>query len=94
MPGGDPGARLDETIVRGRAYVAAGASGLFVPGLNDLAAVHRLCEEIDVPVNVMVTGPVDVPSLHALGVRRISQGPDPYRSAMAALYDQAEAIYR
>ena len=93
-PGGDPGAKLDETIVRGQAYVAAGASGLFVPGLSDPAAIRRLCDVIDVPVNIMVTGPVDVLSLYALGVRRISQGPGPYRSAMAALYDQAEVMYR
>lgn len=94
MPGGDPDAKLDDTIVRGQDYVAAGASGLFVPGLSDPAAIRRLCDAIHVPVNVMVTDPIDVPSLHALGVRRISRGPAPYRSAMATLRDQAETIYR
>jgi 2-methylisocitrate lyase-like PEP mutase family enzyme len=67
--------RPRQLIERATAYVEAGASGVFVPGLADLDVLARLCETVGVPVNVMVSpGLPSVEALAAAGVRRISQG--------------------
>ncbi|EFL17371.1 isocitrate lyase/phosphoenolpyruvate mutase family protein [Streptomyces sp. C] len=72
---GQSSTRLDETLSRAAAYLAAGASGVFVPGVTDPATVAELAKGIDGPLNVLV-GP-DAPSvaeLGALGVARVSLG--------------------
>ncbi|MER5727907.1 isocitrate lyase/phosphoenolpyruvate mutase family protein [Streptomyces sp. NPDC002138] len=73
---GEPGpARLEETLRRAAAYLEAGASGIFVPGVHDPATVTELARGIDAPLNVLV-GP-DAPSvaeLGGLGVARVSLG--------------------
>ncbi|UYZ64209.1 isocitrate lyase/PEP mutase family protein [Hymenobacter weizhouensis] len=56
-------------------YEAAGADGLFVPGLTDLAEISALCRATALPINVMaLPGLPDVAALAAAGVRRISMG--------------------
>ncbi|WP_406091505.1 isocitrate lyase/phosphoenolpyruvate mutase family protein [Kitasatospora purpeofusca] len=66
---------LDEVLVRAEAYAAAGADGLFVPGLLDLDALAALCARSPLPVNAMaVAGGPGVAELAAAGVRRISVG--------------------
>ncbi|HZP53221.1 isocitrate lyase/phosphoenolpyruvate mutase family protein [Actinocrinis sp.] len=72
---GDPDGRLDATLERAAAYVAAGASGVFVPGVVDPKTVAALADGIDAPLNVL-TGPgaPPIPELAALGVARVSLG--------------------
>ncbi len=66
---------LDDVLVRAEAYAAAGADGLFVPGLLDLDALAALCARSPLPVNAMaVAGGPGVAELAAAGVRRISVG--------------------
>nr|MDT0667598.1 isocitrate lyase/phosphoenolpyruvate mutase family protein [Micromonospora sp. DSM 115978] len=43
---GDPAARLDATLARAAAYLAAGADGIFVPGVTDLATVTELAAAV------------------------------------------------
>ncbi|MEU5811060.1 isocitrate lyase/phosphoenolpyruvate mutase family protein [Streptomyces sp. NPDC047718] len=72
---GDPAGRLDETLSRAAAYLRAGASGVFVPGVTDPAVVAELARGIDAPLNVLA-GP-DAPSVAEfgkLGVARVSLG--------------------
>jgi len=65
-----------ETIERARRYRAAGADGVFVPGViavDDIRAVAAGVEPL--PLNVMAwPGLPDAPELRALGVRRLSAG--------------------
>ena len=72
---GDEDGRLDATLARAAAYVAAGASGVFVAGVVDPKIVSALADGIDAPLNVL-TGPgaPPIPELAALGVARISLG--------------------
>lgn len=87
--------RIEEAIDRAQAYADAGASGFFVPGLKDSAAIARICEAVSLPVNVM--GPVpklDSKALSTLGVKRISYGPNPFRDLMAQFETAARNIYR
>ncbi|MEV7420471.1 isocitrate lyase/phosphoenolpyruvate mutase family protein [Streptomyces sp. NPDC089919] len=89
---GEPGAaRLDETLRRARTYLAAGASGIFVPGVTDLEVVAELARGIDAPLNVLV-GPGDpsVAAFGAVGVARVSLG----SSVAAAAYAVAQRATR
>ena len=82
---GDPDGRLDETLRRAEAYLAAGASGIFVPGVADLALVERLVAGIDAPLNILVgPGLPSTKELEVLGVRRVSAG----SSIAQAVYGQ------
>ena len=72
---GTPESRIDETISRAARYRAAGADGIFVPGLCESAAIKAIVSEVKIPVNVMAWP--DLPSaneLSKLGVRRLSSG--------------------
>jgi 2-methylisocitrate lyase-like PEP mutase family enzyme len=72
---GDPAERLPATLERARAYLAAGASGIFVPGVADPAIISALVEGIGAPLNVLVgPGSPPVADLAALGVARVSAG--------------------
>ena len=73
---GEPVGRADEAIRRAEAYLAAGASGVFVPAVLDAETVERLVRAIDGPLNVLARpGALPVPALAALGVARVSLGP-------------------
>ncbi|RSM72180.1 hypothetical protein DMB66_06150 [Actinoplanes sp. ATCC 53533] len=74
---------LDETVERATAYLAAGADGIFVPGVTDPATVAALVERIDAPINAMVgPGAPGVAELSALGVARISLGSSVAQAAL------------
>lgn len=77
---------LEATLARARAYAAAGADGLFVPGLRSPALIRALTAASPLPVNVMRVS--ETPTLAELadyGVARISHGPYPYLQAMKTL---------
>jgi 2-methylisocitrate lyase-like PEP mutase family enzyme len=87
-------AMVDEALARGRAYADAGASGLFVAGLIDLALLARCCARSPLPVNyIAVPGGPSAADVAATGVARISHGPFPYRRAMAALKQWAGEVH-
>jgi 2-methylisocitrate lyase-like PEP mutase family enzyme len=83
---------LDDTIMRLRAYEAAGADVLFAPGLPDLAAVKTVCSALSRPFNFMIGikgRSFPVADLAAAGVRRISLAASLYRAAMTGLLHAA-----
>jgi len=85
-------AMVDAALERARAYAAAGASGLFVPGVVAEPLIARIADASPLPVNIMaMSGVPDRKRLAALGVARISHGPGPYRGAMQLLADAAKA---
>ena len=87
-------AKANEALERALAYAEAGASGFFVPGLIDLDLLGRVCSAAPLPVNFMAfPGAPDDAAVTAAGIARISHGPFPYRLAMKALKQAAEAIY-
>lgn len=90
---GDEAGRFDETVRRAKAYVAAGADGVFVPGVADAETIRRLAGAVGAPLNV-IGGP-GVPSvgeLRALGVARVSVGPGLARSVMAHIRRAAAEV--
>lgn len=87
-----PGAKLDETISRLRAFEEAGADVLFAPGLPDLDSVRAVCAAVSRPFNFMVGikgKSFSVAELAEAGVRRISLATSLYRAAMAGFLDAA-----
>lgn len=85
-------AMVEEAIARANAYAEAGASGLFVPGLVDLAKLERVCRASPLPVNFMAfPGAPTARQVGEAGVARVSHGPGPYRLAMQALEAAARA---
>jgi 2-methylisocitrate lyase-like PEP mutase family enzyme len=79
-------ARLSEALRRGRAYRDAGADGLFVPGLLDVAILAELTSQVDMPVNVMIgSGAPSLEELAAAGVRRLSQGADLFLAVVGTI---------
>jgi 2-methylisocitrate lyase-like PEP mutase family enzyme len=83
-------AMVEQALERARAYAAAGADGLFVPGLIDQTLIERLAAASPLPLNVMMS--YGTPSLHQLsnaGVARVSHGPGPYAAMMRALEEAA-----
>ncbi|MER5219870.1 isocitrate lyase/PEP mutase family protein [Streptomyces flaveus] len=66
---------VDLTLERAAAFLAAGADGIFVPGVVDPVTVKALADGIDAPLNVMAgPGAPPVAELAALGVARVSIG--------------------
>ncbi|WP_419910797.1 isocitrate lyase/PEP mutase family protein [Hoeflea sp.] len=87
------GELVAEAIERAGIYARAGASGFFVPGLIDPDLIASVCQEISLPVNVMMMPDApSIPALADLGVSRVSYGPAPYREAVKAIADRFTAI--
>lgn len=85
---------LADAIERGRAFLDAGATCVFVPGYIDAETIDRLVEALG-ERRLSVIGFPGTPAhadLEALGVARISYGPIPQRVALAALADTAAAV--
>lgn len=77
---------VDEALARARAYAAAGADGLFVPGLVAPELIRRVVQGSPLPVNIMwVRGCPSFEELARLGVARVSHGPGPWIAAMEAV---------
>ncbi len=85
-------ANVDATRERAATYVAAGADGIFVPGVSAPDTLRRLAEAIPAPLNVLVVPGLSLAELAALGVRRVSTGSLPYRAAMHTALDVATAV--
>jgi 2-methylisocitrate lyase-like PEP mutase family enzyme len=84
---------LTETLERARAYVDAGADGIFVPGVADENEIATLAEALSAPLNVLFSpNASSVPRLAELGVARISTGSLLYRVALGAAITAASAI--
>lgn len=84
------GCRQAETRARAERYVAAGADGVFVPGLTEPDAIAALAAALPVPLNVLAQLPVG--RLGELGVRRVSTGSLLFRVALDAAVAAATSV--
>ncbi|MDR5701528.1 isocitrate lyase/PEP mutase family protein [Agromyces aerolatus] len=88
------GETIAAAIERGRAYLDAGATCVFVPGNFGEAVVAELVAGIG-ERRVSVIGLSELPPparLEALGVARVSYGPNTQRVALGALEDLANTL--
>lgn len=87
----EPERRVEETLRRAAVYRAAGADGLFVPGVVDRGEIRAITSACGLPVNVLVrTGLPRAAELASLGVRRLSAGSD----VAEAVLGRAAALVR
>jgi 2-methylisocitrate lyase-like PEP mutase family enzyme len=90
---GSPDECLNEAARRAKVYADAGADGIFVPGLTDLALIEKFVQLTPLPVNIMVTQAVpEIGNLARVGVRRVSLGPWPMMAAMRVIGQAAAAV--
>jgi 2-methylisocitrate lyase-like PEP mutase family enzyme len=84
VPWADPAARFAEAKRRARLYEAAGANGIFVPGMASLEEIAGLASAVRLPVNVYAgyAGAPSAGELARAGARRISLGCGPLQSAL------------
>lgn len=82
-----------ETIRRAGLYRAAGASGLFVPGLSEERDIAAIAAAVAFPLNVMALPGLAAPQrLRELGVRRLSAGSAIGEAAQGLVRDAAAAF--
>ena len=90
---GEEAARFDETVARGKAYLAAGADCVYPIGLRDPDTIGRLVKALGAPINIMVrAGLPSVAELEALGVARASTASAVALMAMAATRQIAQEL--
>lgn len=87
--------KIADAVERGRAFLAAGATSVFVPGALDADTTRRLVEGLgERKLSVIgVPGNLAAAEYEALGVARISYGPQTQRVALTALQDLAIDLY-
>lgn len=91
LQAGPPGGRLEAANARLLAYQEAGASGVFVPALTELADIAELARRIQLPLNVLWQPGTTLTQLGDVGVARVSTGSALYRRALAAAVAAAVA---
>lgn len=86
---------LEDAIERGRAYLAAGATLIFVPGKLDRASTEQLVEGLGHnKLSVIgVPGALSAREYQDLGVARISYGPWTQNYALNAYQELATRLY-
>jgi 2-methylisocitrate lyase-like PEP mutase family enzyme len=93
--GADRAALVEEAVLRGRAYLEAGAPVVFVPGAVARDEIAALAEGLGRNRLTVISVPgVSLPAreLQELGVARVSTGPFTQRVALTALQDAAKEI--
>ena len=90
----DPAEVLADAIERGQAYLDAGASTFFAPGLLDEATVTALVEALGPQkVNLIgIPGALPLDTMQRLGVARVSYGPWSQNVALTALANLAADV--
>ncbi|MEU7179017.1 MULTISPECIES: isocitrate lyase/PEP mutase family protein [Streptomyces] len=84
---------LSVTLARAETYLAAGADGIFVPGVVADEDVSALVAAVPAPLNILFApGRHTVSRLAELGVRRISTGSLLFRTALGATLAAAESV--
>lgn len=77
---------IEQTVQRALAFLKAGASGIFVPGIDDPATVAELVKAIPAPLNVLLgPGSPAIAELAKAGVARVSLGSSVASAAYAVV---------
>lgn len=90
---GEPVDRLRDALARARAYRAAGADSIFIPGVQDPPTIRALVIGVEAPLNVLAgPGAPSVATLKALGVARVSVGSGPSRAVFGLIARMATEL--
>ena len=86
---------LGDTIARLQAFQDAGADVLYAPGLRTADEIATVVRSVDRPVNVLMGlqgAQLDLATLSALGVKRVSVGSALSRAALGAFLRAAREM--
>ena len=90
----DPASRFDETVKRGKAYLAAGADCIYPFGLADADIIERLVKALDhAPVNIVARPDTSMAALERIGVARISIASGATLAVMSMIKKIGEELY-
>jgi 2-methylisocitrate lyase-like PEP mutase family enzyme len=91
---GDPAGRFEETVRRGKAYLAAGADCIYPFGLADLETIARLAKALDgAPINIVARPDTSVIELEKIGVARVSIASGATLAVMSMIKKMAEELH-
>ena len=91
---GDPASRFEETVQRGKAYLAAGADCIYPFGLADVEIIERLVKALDhAPVNIVARPDTSMAALERIGVARISIASGATLAVMSMIKKIGEELY-
>lgn len=91
---GDAAQRRDEALLRGRAYIEAGADCIFLFGRPALDVVAELAPLIAAPINIVGrAGMPGMATLERMGVSRVSTASGPSMAALAAVQRVARTLF-
>lgn len=91
--GGEEGALFDDAVRRARAYLDAGADGIYPIALAASERIAQFCAAVPAPVNIGARpGLPDLTALGRLGVARVSTATRLAMRALAAARDAARAL--
>lgn len=80
---GEESTRFDRTVERLNAYLGAGATCAFAPGIRDAGTIGKLAAAIRGPLNILATaGAPDIAEMRRLAVSRVSVGSGPMRATL------------
>jgi 2-methylisocitrate lyase-like PEP mutase family enzyme len=80
---GDAATRFEKSCERLRAYIAAGADCVFVPGITDEDLIRRFVQALRFPLNILAgPGSPTIRRLQELGVARVSLGSSIMKATM------------
>jgi carboxyvinyl-carboxyphosphonate phosphorylmutase len=85
---------MADTIVRAKAYAAAGVDAIFVVGIKERPDLEALAAEVKLPLILGGVGKTlfDKPWLASQGVRLCLQGHQPFMAAVQAVHDTLKAL--
>lgn len=85
--------KYQTAVARARAYLQAGAHGIFVPGARDQETIRSLVSEIPAPLNVLYqSGGPTLTELASAGVARVSTGSLLFRVSLGSLENAVRTI--
>ena len=85
---------LADTTARAKAWIEAGATCIFIPGVSDTGLMAQLASAIDAPLNMLVMSADMAPlaDIEKAGVRRVSTGPRLMQATLGALSGFASSL--
>jgi 2-methylisocitrate lyase-like PEP mutase family enzyme len=87
--------RLAVAIERGKAYIDAGADGIYPIFAKEESAIKALVAALKVPLNVLaMPGTPDLDALQRLGVARVSFGPNVHKAMLATMRTMLQDVIK
>jgi 2-methylisocitrate lyase-like PEP mutase family enzyme len=87
-------ARIEEAVVRAKAYSKAGADCIYPIGPGDAPTLKVLRDRIASPMNILASANAEpLTTLREIGINRASFGPYVFRSCLKKFIDIVEALH-